>query len=200
MQNKPSIIVFSGYSGAGKDTAATAIGAFNVKFAAPGKRALEFMLRIPPGSLDDREFRQRIAPRCQGRTYLQVLMDFYHHRDLVIGADLFPEQTREVIQSTLHLGKDVAVTDMRKGNELSIIRDFAAAGYPIIPVWIHGGEELSTDKYQVDIYRRLAKLGGGGYEYDNRERKPHIQEMMRGLVARAKTKHSYKQVLTSALT
>ena len=62
MKLKPTIYVFAGYSGSGKDTAASVVDAVSTKFASPGKRALEFMLRIPHGALDDREYRQRIAP------------------------------------------------------------------------------------------------------------------------------------------
>ena len=190
---KPFIYIFLGYSDAGKDTAAEAVDAVSIKFASPGKRALEFMLHLNYGALDDKVFRQQIAPHCQGRTYLQVSIDFYHHRDLVIGADLFGEQTREVIQGTLDYGRNVALTDVRAVNELDIIRDFVEAGYPIIPVWIDGGVELSSDKHAWHLYQHLRVISAiKGYRCNNSERPPYFKDHIAQIVAEAEAEISLK--------
>ena len=157
---KPKIYVFSGYSGAGKDTAASVFIADNIKFASPGKRALEFIYHLPHGFMDDRIARQQIAPHSDGKTYLQVLIEFWKHRDLLVGDILFGEQTKAEILGSLDSGRDVTVTDMRNRNELSVLFDLYELGYEIVPVWIYGGTKLESDVYQDELYRRLCAFVG----------------------------------------
>ena len=157
---KPKIYVFSGFSGAGKDTAASVFIADNVKFANPGKRALEFIYHLPDGFMDDRIARQQIAPFSDGKTYLEVLIEFWKHRDLLVGDQLFGEQTKTEILGCLESGRDVTVTDMRNRNELAVLFDLCELGYEIVPVWIYGGTKLESDVYQDELYRRLCAFVG----------------------------------------
>ena len=157
---KPKIYVFSGYSGAGKDSAASVLTANVVKFASPGKRALEFIYHLPSGFMDDRVARQQIAPHSDGKTYLEVLIEFWKHRDLLVGDQLFGEQTKAEILGCLLSGRDVTVTDMRNRNELAVLFDLYELGYEIVPVWIYGGTKLESDVYQDELYRRLCAFVG----------------------------------------
>ena len=157
---KSKIHVFSGYSGAGKDSAASMLTAKVVKFASPGKKALEFIYHLPSGFMDDRVARQQIAPHSDGKTYLEVLIEFWRHRNLVVGDTLFGEQTKAYILGCLELGQDVAVTDMRNRNELAVLFDLCELGYDIVPVWIYGGTKLESDVYQDELYRRLCAFVG----------------------------------------
>lgn len=130
----------------------------NIKFSAPGKRALEQMMDLPEGFLDDRVKRQQVAPWCQGRTYLEVLMDFSLHRDKVIGKDLFPRQVMKDIEDVLLDGYDaVCITDMRHFSEGYILADLNQMGYDVVPCWVTGGEELSTDKESFAILMDLCR-------------------------------------------
>lgn len=159
--DKPSIYVFSGYSGAGKDTAASVlVSATNIKFADPGKRALEFIYKLPEGFMDARIARQQLAPFSGGRSYLEVLVDFWRHRDLLVGSELFGEQTKAKILATLQNGKAVTVTDMRNYNELDVLTDLHELGYPITPIWIDGGKMLESDVYQSELFRKLCAITG----------------------------------------
>lgn len=158
---KPTIYVFSGYSGAGKDTAASVLeSAVSVKFASPGKRALEAIYRLPDGFMDDRIARQHIAPYSGGKTYLQVLIDFWRHRDLLVGSELFGQQTKEEMLYYLRKKLDICVTDMRNPNELEVVAELYNQGYPVQPVWIVGGQALESDVYQETLYRQLCALVG----------------------------------------
>lgn len=188
MTKNPIIYVFGGFSGSGKDTAASAVDAVNIKFASPGKRALEYMLRAPEGLLDDRVKRLEIAPHCQGRTYLQVCMDFYHHRDLVIGQDLFGQQTREDILWQLEAGRDVAITDMRSENEVAILIGLMGKGYKVLPFWIEGGTELSTDHNQKALINKLRHAAGlrQPWTIDNTQRKEAFPTIVRLMAEMAK--------------
>jgi hypothetical protein len=155
---KPIIYVFAGYSGAGKDTCAFLLpNTRNVKFNAPGKRALEQIYGLQRGYLDDRGLRQNIAPHSGGKTYLQVLIDFCEHKDLLVGPKLFPAQVAVTIKETLENGQDVAVTDMRCREELYALRDFMDYGYMLLPFWVKGGEKLASDKIQDDLMYTLLK-------------------------------------------
>ena len=155
------IYIFSGWSGAGKDTCGECVthqlGLPVVKFADPGKRALEFMLKCPVGLMDDRVARLAIAPHCQGRSYLQVLIDFYHHKDAVIGRDLFTRQTLDNVR--LHPDGCI-ITDMRSEDEAEAIADLSRKGYDVSLIWIGGGEKLSSDTVSSPIFLRLAKATG----------------------------------------
>lgn len=173
MAPKPKIYVFSGLSGAGKDTVARLMNLKVIKFAEPGKRALETILGVPEGFLDNRLARKAIAPDCQGRTYLQVLVDFWKYRDLVIGKDLFPQAVNRKILYNLGLGLDIGITDMRSREEMRILCDFNYMGYKVIPTWVIGGECLESD---VNSRSLLAELCNGcGYSspyfIDNSEQK-----------------------------
>ena len=160
MNPRPTIYVFAGFSGAGKDTAASVLNAKVTKFASPGKKALEFIYSLPAGTMDDRVARQQIAPFSGGLTYLEVLIKLWRNRDLLFGDTLFGEQTKAEILGCLELGKDVAVTDMRNHNELTVMMDIHELGYDVIPVWIDGGTMLESDVHQEEIYRRLCAFTG----------------------------------------
>ena len=165
---KPKIYVFSGFSGAGKDSAASVLTAQTVKFANPGKKVLEFIYDLPDGFMDDRFARQQIAPFSDGKTYLEVLIEFWKHRNLLVGDTLFGEQTKAEILGCLELGQEVAVTDMRNHNELLVLFDLYELGYEIVPVWIYGGTKLESDVYQDELYRRLcAFVGTTGININN---------------------------------
>ena len=157
---KPKIYVFSGFSGAGKDSAASVLSGQNVKFASPGKRTLEFIYQLPVGFMDDRIARQTIAPHSGGKTYLEVLINFWDHRNLLIGDTLYGQQTRAEILGCLELGQDVVITDMRNHNELYILADMCELGYDVIPVWIEGGKPLKSDVLQEGLYRQLCAFVG----------------------------------------
>lgn len=157
---KPKIYVFSGFSGAGKDTAASVIDAQNVKFSSPGKRTLEFIYQLPVGFMDDRVAREMIAPHSGGKTYLEILVNFWDHRNLLIGDTLYGEQSRVEILDILEGGQNVAITDMRNHNELYILADMCELGYEVIPVWIEGGESLRSDVLQLGLYRQICAFAG----------------------------------------
>ena len=158
---EPTIYVFSCNSGSGKDTAASVLkGCHNIKFASPGKRALEFIYRLPVGTMDNRIARQAIAPHSDGKTYLEVLIEFWKHRDLLVGSTLFGEQTKADMLGYLEQGLDVAVTDMRSHNELEVLFDLCELGYRVVPVWIEGGAMLDSDVHQPELYRRLCAFTG----------------------------------------
>ena len=157
---KPKIYVFSGFSNAGKDSAASVLTAQNVKFSSPGKRTLEFIYQLPNGFMDNRIARQMIAPHSGGKTYLEVLVNFWDHRNLLIGDTLYGEQTRAEILGWLELGQDVAITDMRNHNELYILADMCDLDYDVIPVWIEGGKSLKSDVLQEGLYRQLCAFVG----------------------------------------
>lgn len=158
MRSDNRIYVFSGKSGAGKDTCAKLIPkSMNIKFSAPGKRALEAIMELPAGFLDDRVKRQQVAPWCQGRTYLQVLMDFSLHRDKVIGKDFFPRKVMSQIEDTILEGYDVCITDIRHYSEGYLIADMNQMGYEVVPCWVIGGEQLATDKDSFNILMDLCR-------------------------------------------
>jgi hypothetical protein len=157
-----TIYVISGFSGAGKDTCAGYINTFHnaqtIKFADPGKRALEFMLGCPVGLMDDRIARMDIAPHSGGLSYLQVLIKFWKHRDLVIGDQLFPQQTAEKI---IAAKSDVCISDMRSQSEMWVLFDiYQTEGYNIVPIWVRGGTALESDGYSLDYVDKLAKMVG----------------------------------------
>lgn len=163
-----TIYVFSGFSGSGKDTAASFLkGVVNVKFASPAKRTLEFVYRLEDGFFDDRVKRQQIAPYSGGQTYLQVLINFWKHRDQVIGSELFGMQTRDDILTALESGKDVAITDMRNYNEAAILEDLYHEGYPVFPIWIEGGTCLESDTHQPGVYRQLHHTTNTAFQLAN---------------------------------
>lgn len=167
---KPSVYVFMGNSGAGKDTAASVLDSAKVvKFAAPGKRTIEFIYGLSFGYLDDRDLRLNIAPHSGNRTYLQVLIDFWKHRDIVLGPDLYGKQTQVEIVDCLLQGRDVVINDMRNYNELEIIIDVYKLGYEIRAAWVVGGEKLESDEYQAEIYEQLCSstCNTGYYLYNN---------------------------------
>lgn len=160
MSNK--IYVFSGYSGAGKDTCGnwvlSQVNSDSVKFSAPGKQALAYILDVDPGLFEDREARLKIAPHCQGRTYLQVLVDFYHHRDLVIGADLFTHKSRKKMTEALDADRDVVITDMRNHDEMSAVLETSKeCSAKVLPFWIHGGTALDSDAISWYLINELSK-------------------------------------------
>lgn len=160
IQMKPTIVSISGYSGAGKDTVAGLLNRDVIKFASPGKRALECILGVPVGFLDDRVSRGRIAPDCQGRTYLEVLIDFWEHRDLVIGRDLFPRRVKRLLEAHLSAGYDCAVTDMRSKEEMQVLTQLNQDGYKVTPLWITGGTELKSDQISYGLFIELTKECG----------------------------------------
>lgn len=160
MKMKPTILAISGYSGAGKDTVAGLLGKDVIKFASPGKRALECILGVPVGFLDDRVSRGQIAPDCQGRTYLEVLIDFWEHRDLAIGSDLFPRRVKRLIEAHLSAGYDCAVTDMRSKEEMQVLAQLNQDGYKVTPLWITGGTELKSDQISYGLFLELTKECG----------------------------------------
>jgi hypothetical protein len=152
---KPTIYVIGGFSGAGKDTAASVIDAEVVKFASPGKRALEFIYGLEEGFLDDRSLRLEIAPFSGGKTYLEVLIDFWKHRDLLVGEDLFPRQVKATIQSVLDTGRNACITDMRSKAEMVTLTELATY-YPLYCIWIEGGKELESDRDQKCLVNALS--------------------------------------------
>lgn len=156
------LYVVMGHSGSGKDTIGEYIytkdEAAIVKFAAPGKRALEFILKIPDGSLDDRVFRMKTAPHCQGRSYLQVLVDFWEHRDKVIGGDLFTAQTFELMNNILSVNCNIVTTDVRNFDEgLALERLAILNKAEMRLIWVsrHGVPPMRSDVNQWAIYSRL---------------------------------------------
>lgn len=162
MKTKQKIYIFSGWSNAGKDTCADWLTFYTstkkVKFATPGKQALAYMLGVPPDLFEDRDQRLAVAPHCQGRTYLQVLIDFYHHRDLVIGADLFPAQSYKAMAKVLYRFQDLAITDMRNVEEVDVLVKLVNSyGAQVIPVWIYGGTCLSSDNASWQLIQELAR-------------------------------------------
>lgn len=167
-----TIHVVFGFSGAGKDVTGSYLNGQSkstiVKFAAPGKRALEGMLRIPVGSLDDRKFRMKTAPHCQGRTYLQVLIDFYKHKALVIGEDLFTQQTVQVIIDALEADRDVIITDLRSWDEYRAIAMLSSLA-DIRLYWVErkSAKMLESDLLQETIYSRLKEVALSATELDN---------------------------------
>jgi hypothetical protein len=171
----PTIYIVMGNSGSGKDTVAALIQAQKptaeiVKFAAPGKRALEFMLRVPEGLLDDRVVRSKVAPNCQGRTYLEVLIDFWKHRELVIGVELFTSQTMELVQDILDAKKDVIITDCRNLDEGQAIYDLVETeGYQLVVLWVYRPDNIpmSSDVNQVDIFDTLLEVSDDSYLIHN---------------------------------
>lgn len=177
---KPTVSIVFGYSGAGKDTIGEYIctkrDATIVKFAAPGKRALEFMLRIPEGSLDNRRFREQVAPHCQGRTYLQVLVDFCVHKASVIGEDLFTQQTMVVIKDVLTSGKDVVITDLRSYDEYKAIVNLAEE-VSIRLYWVErrSAKMLASDRVQETIYAKLKQVADSATEIDNNGSLKHLR-------------------------
>lgn len=185
---KPTIHIVFGFSGAGKDTVGAIIQKASkstlVKFAAPGKRALEGMLHIPVGSLDDRVFRQQVAPWCQGRTYLQVLIDFYKHKALVIGEDLFTQQTFQVIINTLDSNRDVIITDLRSWDEYRAIVELANLYY-IKLYWVErkSARMLESDILQESIYQRLKPLSKfEAVELDNNGTFQDLRKKVQGVL------------------
>jgi hypothetical protein len=157
-----TIYVISGYSGAGKDTCADYLNMFHgtqtIKFADPGKRALEFMLGCPVGLMDDRIARMDIAPHCGGLSYLQVLIKFWKHRDLVIGDKLFPEQTYEKIVAA---ESDVCITDMRSMAEMWILnRLYHVDNAKMQLIWVKGGSAMESDQNSYSYLNKLSKTIG----------------------------------------
>jgi hypothetical protein len=151
-----TIYVFSGYSGAGKDTAAAAVpNSINIKFSAPAKRALEKIYTLPEGFLDDRELRQQIAPHSGMRTYLEVLIDFWKHRDQLVGADFFPQQVKEQALAVLGSGQDVTITDLRNWNESAVLQDLVGLGYTLRLYWVFGGRPLLSDALSLSLVQNL---------------------------------------------
>lgn len=162
------IYVISGYSGAGKDTVASILKEKHerssiLKFAAPGKRALEKIYSLPFGALDDREYRLRTAPHSNGRTFLEVLVDFWRHRDLLLGADFFPAQVEAEADYCLKgsIPWVVMFTDMRHSNEADVITSLLTK-YPdteLVPVWVYRGSAkmLESDRDSYQIMGDLAK-------------------------------------------
>lgn len=187
----PTLFMVMGYSGAGKDTIGDLIKAEiasqTVKFAAPGKRALEFMLQVEEGLLDDREKRIEVAPNCQGRTYLEVLMDFYHHRKLVIGEDLFTSQTVDKLKGFSHDNVDVVVTDCRSTDEGLAIVNLVEHGYfNLVTLWVvrEGAKMLSTDTLQHGIYEDLCNYSDEHYVIYNKGTKEGLRDTLvdRGII------------------
>lgn len=157
-----TVYVISGFSGAGKDTCADYLNMFHgsqtIKFADPGKRALEFMLGCPVGLMDDRIARMDIAPHSGGLSYLQVLIKFWKHRDLVIGDKLFPEQTYAKIVAS---EKDVCISDMRSSSEMWILnRLYWETDVDMQLIWVKGGIALESDQSSSKYLYDLAKSVG----------------------------------------
>ena len=183
---KPSLIVVSGYSGAGKDTIGDWLvehkGYKVVKCAEPGKRALEFMLKCPVGTMDDRVARLKVAPFCQGRTYLQVLVDFWKHRNLLVGSELFTAQTREKLVSLQKLGQDVVITDVRNMDEAEMIRSLGADfKLEYIQVINHKGCKLESDVNLEAIDGMLKPFCKHRYVLKNDSTKPQLYRTLETL-------------------
>ncbi len=182
---KTNIYVVMGYSGAGKDTIgdwlAFSENAALVKFAAPGKRALEFMLKVEPGLLDDRVKRLEIAPHCQGRSYLQVLIDFWKHRSLLVGDELFTAQTKQNISNLLKLGQTVVVTDVRNLDEGKAIKELVHSGLATLTlIWVHrtSAKELESDVHQLEICDSLDKIATNSYLLRNSGTKQYLYKQL----------------------
>lgn len=157
-----TIYVLSGYSGAGKDTCAEYLQTYShdttiIKFAKPGKDALAFMLGVDGELFNDRERRLEVAPNCQGRTYLQVSIDFLKYRDLVVGKDLFPQKVLQTIRNT---ESDICITDMRSKEELDVLVELHHEGYTLQPIWIVGGKQLESDLLSKALLESLAQQIG----------------------------------------
>lgn len=150
--NEPYLFLVVGNSGSGKDTVADVLPAINVKFAAPGKRALEQIYGLTSGFLDDRALRQQVAPHSGGKTYLDVLIDLWEHRSKIIGPDLFPQQVAKKIGGYLENSLNVVVTDLRSKEELQVIYD---AGATIVVIQLNGGTPLKSDNYLPEALRAL---------------------------------------------
>lgn len=175
--------IVMGMSGAGKDTVGEWLlkepRSKLVKFAAPGKRVLEFMMRIPEGSLDNRAFRMSIAPNCQGRTYLQVLIDFYIHKEKVIGKDLFTNQTMEVILEHVASFRDIIITDLRSWDECEAILSIAE-DVELNVIWVYrkGGKMLESDKLQWTAFTELKKVALHSFTLSNDGTKQELYDML----------------------
>ncbi len=176
---KAKIYVMSGLSGAGKDTCASLLDATNIKFSSLGKRALEKIMDLPEGFLDDRFLRQQVAPDCQGRTYLQVLIDMSLHHQKFLGQDYFPRKIQSQILDCLGQGKDVVLTDVRHYSEMLMIADLNLMGYKVVPCWVLGGTAEPSDKYSLEIMQELCRrLNLTIPEYiDNRRRNMDFLEI-----------------------
>lgn len=161
-----TIYVVMGYSNSGKDTIGAYLKEYKlatvVKFAAPGKRALEFMLKVEPGFLDDRVKRQQVAPHCQGRTYLQVLIDFWKHKNLVVGKDLFTSQTMEKVDYITSNDRDVVITDVRSFDEMEALKKFLLINDDVLldVTWVNrrAAQKLESDQYQQAIFQELSNV------------------------------------------
>ena len=155
-EQKHTIWVISGFSGSGKDTAASCIDAINVKFSHFGKRFVENLFNLPEGYMDDRVLRLNRAPHCGGKSYLDVLIALWEVQGELLSTGYFPEQSRPLIEQGL-VTRDVVITDCRSYRELYIIRDFAAQGHPVYPIWIEGGFCLKSDGLSRGIIVVLAE-------------------------------------------
>lgn len=171
---RPTLYVVFGKSGAGKDTVGDWLtenkGTTGIKFAAPGKRALEFMMQIPEGSMDDRVFRSQVAPFMQGRTYLEVLVDFWKHRELVIGDELFTAQTYSKLLELSSNSKDVCITDARNLEEGEAIWKLVEAGcFSLELMLVSRGKSkrLASDIHQLDILNTLMPICDSYTHLDN---------------------------------
>lgn len=154
---QPTIRIFLGVSGAGKDTTAgfmiKGTDGRILKMAAPGKRMFEQVYSLPEGVMDDRVARLATCPGTKD-TYLDRFIYWFHHQGVIFPPGFFLTQALAQVTGTLEKGRDVFLTDTRNLDEIDAI---LALPYPVQVYHITGrGKALSSDIYLDDILNAIS--------------------------------------------
>ncbi len=154
-----------GISGAGKDTTAEAMQQWLpqstvMKWVQPTKTAIERAYGLEPGTLDDRELRQRpIDPSKGSFSYLDLLIAMANvkaNSEMQFGLDMVKRQITETLVS----GSHVILTDTRMPDEAAAIADIRDMGFQVVTIYVTGrGTELPSDEY-LDRNRMLMQDRG----------------------------------------
>jgi hypothetical protein len=121
-QEPPRVIGFAGYAGAGKTSAAVALGGAVLGFADPLYAGLAAMLGLPESALRDRATKELPLPLGRSPRHLLQTLGTEWGRELV-RSDLWIFRARQRVAEAAGIGATViAFSDVRFKNELEFIR------------------------------------------------------------------------------
>lgn len=172
INHSPTIFAILGNSNSGKDTydrfLRQALGSkgqipTSVKFSQPMKDYLETAWRLPPGSLNDKGFRNSLVPQLLPSSPMMTWNDlmvraFTHWRE--VHPEIVLANTFNLIVEALESGAHVTLTDLRTPEEVEAISLLVDQGYPLVLVRLWSAWEVAkpSDKHLVDNVNKLLKL------------------------------------------
>lgn len=183
------VYVVMGYSNAGKDTVyqimqkALHYSTVNIKFAAPMKAILEFHYDLPVGFLENRQKRQELVPGHPDEITWGELMIRCFRCFPRIDQTMMVRKVQRQVEAYIRQGYCPIFTDVRNYSECFFIRDMAARGRRIIPIWIErpGTVPKTSDLHQDRIFEYL-KQSHGSYHIVNDSGIPELTAKVKEVI------------------